>query len=35
MGLVDIGAKFGVEKEQLRKIEARALLKLQQLVKIE
>jgi RNA polymerase primary sigma factor len=30
LGLTEIGAKFGVEKEQIRKIEARALVKLRQ-----
>lgn len=30
MGIADIGAKFGVEKERIKKIEARALLKLRQ-----
>ena len=30
LGLADISAKFGVEKERIRKIETRALLKLRQ-----
>ena len=30
LGLSDISAKFGVEKERIKKIEARALLKLRQ-----